>query len=56
MQKWDYTNIISDSAEIGKLKQLGKQGWELVSVCVTDAPRKYWFYLKKKLEGEKGFH
>jgi len=61
MQNWDYLVLVRSGGRwtddrfdgrdpAGKLSDLGKDGWELVSVCYDGSG--YNFYLKKTIPSE----
>lgn len=51
--KWEYTTYESSYPEPGyKLNELGKEGWELVSVTPSHSERlvSYFFYFKRPIK------
>ena len=50
MQKWQYDMLgPRDKYPVDDLVIMGKQGWELVSVCV-DSEGWWWFFFKRPLD------
>lgn len=51
MKKWDYKTIVCAAADgERRLKEAGKEGWELVSVVKSDAGQfACYFYLKREI-------
>ena len=61
MEKWEYKSITVSAASKRpfQLDELGKKGWELVSVCreidwpqKSSADLKVWFYFKRRISLE----
>jgi hypothetical protein len=55
MEKWEYRVEISTSSDEKLLNDLGKKGWELVSVAVAPETLIRTFTFKRGVESEKPY-